>query len=104
MEPTYSLVTAPKIFDWDIEDELDGLIDIVTGSHPDISTELPGVLLEEKIPVPVDSIEDESIDNNVINDSAAGNSGIVHTPGVCDENGAPTPILTPINNPTLDSN
>ena len=91
-------------FEWDIEDDLYGLIDTGYARHPALAADFLGVLLEEDIPGSVDSVEAESIDGNSIATTDASNSDIVHTPGVCDDNDAPTPILTPISNPTPDAN
>ena len=90
--------------DWDIEDDLDGLIYNNHGRHLKIAAQFPGVLLEWDISGQVDAIEVESIDNNAIYSTTAAKSGIVRTPGVYDENGTPTHILTPINNPASDIN
>ena len=62
------------------------------------------MLPKEYIPKQVDAIEAESIDNNEISSTTDANSRIVHSPGVCDENGAPANIITPIDNPTPDIN
>ena len=50
----------------------------------------------------MDSIEAKSIVNNTISAADAVNSGIIHNPGVCDDNSANNPIFTSLKIPTLD--
>ena len=85
--------------EWEIEDGMDGLIEANQGHHPKLDTEFPRVILEIKIPDPKDSMEAKSINENFI---SADNSGIIHNPGVCDNNGTPNHIFTPLNNKTPD--
>ena len=40
-------------FDWDIEDDLDIFIDPDPILHPNLSSEFPGVILEEDTPGPI---------------------------------------------------
>ena len=40
-------------FEWDTDDDPDGLIEPYPRSHPELATEFPGVLLEEDTPGPV---------------------------------------------------
>ena len=63
-------------------------------SHPKLSAELQGVLLEEDTPGPVVSVDIKILDPNVIATSAAANSGITNTTGVYDYIYAPTLIFT----------
>ena len=67
-------------FEWDTEDDLDGLIEINTGIYPDLTTELPVAILEEYTLDPFESVETGTLDPNAIADAAATKSGIIHTP------------------------
>ena len=62
------------------------------------------MLLEEHIPVPVDSVDIESKNNIIIYAAADSKSGIVHNSVVCDGNRNTTPIITPINNAKYETN
>ena len=83
-----------EFFDWDTEDDLDGLLEPYHGSHPDLDYDLPGVLLEEDIPGPVAAAENEILDLNTIDAVANINGGITNKTVVCDYSNAPTPIFT----------
>ena len=91
-------------FEWNLEGDLYGLIEDDLGYQTKLSTEFPGLLPENEILSPVEAMEAEIIGNNAIAVVAASNRGIIYTPGVCDENGYPTTIFTPPNNPTPDDN
>ena len=69
------------MFDWDTEDDLDGLIYPYTVVQPELSAKFPGVILEEDTPVPVSTMDIETLDPNDIAASAADNSGITNTTG-----------------------
>ena len=90
-------------FEWDTGDDLYGMIDTDTEIHPEIATELPGVILEEYNLGPVTAVETETLHHNDINaaaytttDTVTG-SGITYTPGVWNERGTTIPITEPIN-------
>ena len=42
----WNLGIALNCFDWDTEDDIDGLIEPYSGNHTELATELPGVLLD----------------------------------------------------------
>ena len=48
-------------FEWKTEDNSDGLIEPYHGSHPEMASDLPGVLLGGYIPGPVASSETEKL-------------------------------------------
>ena len=81
-------------FDWGAEDDLGGLIDPYPGSHPELDTELPVVLLEDDTPGPVSAVETKTLDPNAIATASSDNSGIINTKGFYDYSNAPTPIFT----------
>ena len=78
---------------WDTEDDLDGLIEQNPGIHPKLAADLPVVIPEEDNPCPIATVETKTLEPNDIAAAAETNSGIKHTPGVCDGNNAPTPFL-----------
>ena len=77
--------------------KLDGLIEPDHRSHPKLAFDLPGVILGVYIPGLIDFMETETLYHNDIDTSAASNSDITHTPGVCDASTDPTPFFAPIN-------
>ena len=80
-------------FEWDTDYDLDGLIDMDHGIQPEISYEFPGVLLEEDNLVHVITMDTKKLDHNAIDTAASNNSGIIHTPRVCDNSDNPNPII-----------
>ena len=91
-------------FKWNVEYYLGFFIETNLRHHPKLAAEFLGVFLEEDIQGPVDTVDDESINENSIADATDSNSDIVHNSGFCNNNRIPTPFLTPINNPTPDYN
>ena len=53
--------------------------------------------MEEETPVSLASMNTETLDSNDIYNDAVPSSGVIHTPGIFDYNGAPSPIISPIN-------
>ena len=88
---------SKETFEWNTQDKLDGLIDPDNRSHPELASDLPGVILGVYIPVLLDSVETETLYHNDIYTSASANSDITHTPGVCDNSHDPTPFFATIN-------
>ena len=84
-----------ELFDWDTEDDLDGLIDPDPVSHPELSNELPGMILEEDTPCSVNKLETQRLVPNAVSAAAASASKIFITnnTGVCDNSDTPNPIL-----------
>ena len=78
------------------------MTDTETVRHPDISDELPGVLLEEETTGYIATLETETTDINPIITTYDTKSGIINTPGVWYDNGDPNPIDTP-RKPTTDT-
>ena len=87
-------------FDWNIEDELDGLLELEHEIHTELAYEFPGELLEENIPGPVAFMETKILEPNDISSAAAANSSIINTRGVYYGIDNPTPFLKI--NPTPD--
>ena len=84
-------------FEWITEDNLDGLIEPDHRSHPELASDLPGVLLGGYIPGHIASVETEKLEPNYIATDSYANSDITQTPGVCDDSDGPTPFFAPIN-------
>ena len=84
-------------FERNTEDKLDGLIELDHRSHPDLASDLPGVILGVYIPGLIDSVDTETLYYNAIDTDASANSDITHTPGVCDNSHDPTPFFATIN-------
>ena len=84
-------------FEWITEDNLDGLIEPDHRSHPDLASDLPGVLIGVYIPINVDSVETERLYHNAITNDSAASSDITHTPGVCDDSKSPNSFFAPFN-------
>ena len=82
-----------EIFDWDTEDDLDGLLQPDHGSHPEFANYFQGVLLEEDIPGSVTAVETKILDPNTIAAATSGNSCITNTTEVYDDSDATTPFL-----------
>ena len=63
------------------------------GIHPELAIDSPGVILEEELTGPVDVVEDEAINSNILAAATSTTSHILHTQVVCgDTNGAPQHI------------
>ena len=77
-------------------DDLDIIIYMDPGIHPELAAKLPLVILDEDTLGPVTAMNIETLDPNAISAVSAANIGITHTPGVCDDSGSPIPILVPI--------
>ena len=90
-----------KKFELDTEDDLNVLKNVDNGSHPELASDLQGVILEEYTLGTVSAVETETIEPNAISDDTAAISGITHTKVVCDDSNASTHILATIN-PTTD--
>ena len=80
-------------FDWDTEDDLDGLIETDPGIHPELAYKLPGVLLGEYTLGPVTTVETKIIDPNTIVAANPDNSVIINTTVVYNGRYTPTPIF-----------
>ena len=85
-------------FDWDTEDDLNGLLDPDCEIQTGLATDFPGVIREEDTPVPIAAVETELFDPNTIAAAAAANSNIKHNTGVYYDRDSNIPILK--TNPT----
>ena len=81
------------VFDWDTEDELDGLIYTDPGNHPELAAEFLGMLLEEDNPGHVAVADTKTLKPNTIIAVASTNSVIKNTEGVYNESDTPTSIF-----------
>ena len=88
------LLTALKKIHWCTEDELYGLIETYPGIHSGLSTEFPGLLLEEDTPCPIAAVDTKTLDSNNIVTAAATNGGPTNTTGLYYYNNDTTPIFT----------
>ena len=68
-----------------VEDEL--------GRHPKLADDFPVLIIEEELTGTVDVTGAKTIARNYIDVAATADSRILHTPGVCGDNGAPKYIL-----------
>jgi hypothetical protein len=74
-------------FKWDIEDDINILLEEDPGRHPELAANFPGVEMEDDLLDPITALEpDVAVDANLAAAVAAANSGISHTPGVNDDN------------------
>ena len=83
-----------ETFDWNTDNDLDGLIEPYHGSPPDLAAELPVVLMYEYNPGPISDVETETLDPNAITADTDAKSGIKIITVVYDCSNTPTPIFT----------
>ena len=67
---------------------MDGLVEDELGRHPKLANDFPVLIIEAEITDTGDAIGVKTIDRNVADVAATADSIIVHTPGVCSDNGA----------------
>ena len=91
MGPIQILETTLNYFDWDTEDELDGLIEPDPGIQPDSDTELPVLLMDEETPGLVAVMDTKTLEPNAIIYSTSANIFIPDTIVVCDDSNTLTP-------------
>ena len=72
---------------------MDGLVEDELGRHPKLADDFPVLIIEEELTGTVDVMGAKTIARNYIDVAATADSRIVHTPGVCNDNGAPKYIL-----------
>ena len=63
------------------------------GSHLKLADDFPVLIIEEELTGTVDAMGIKTINRNSIDVAATADSRILHTPGVCGDNGAPKYIL-----------